>query len=164
LGQLKAVEAGWRIATESKYAYDRRPHFGKLEKALSAAAADNTTVISMKDDRRKSMKKFVMVTALAAVSFGALVSIAAADEVPTYDVRKSCKVDLQSYSTAQTNSGCLADEQNARATLVSQWTQYTPESRSRCSSMVGNVAGPQSYVELLTCLQMAKDVKGLPKE
>jgi hypothetical protein len=164
LGQLKAVEAGWRIATESKYAYDRRPHFGELEKALGAAAADNTTVISMKDDRRKSMKKFVMVTALAAVSFGALVSIAAADEVPTYDVRKSCKVDLQSYSTAQTNSGCLADEQNARATLVSQWTQYTPESRSRCSSMVGNVAGPQSYVELLTCLQMAKDVKGLPKE
>jgi hypothetical protein len=163
LGQLKAAEAGWRIATESKYAYDRRPHFGKLEKALGAAA-DDTTVTSMKDDRRKSMKKFVMVTALAAVSFGAPVSIAAGDEVPTYDVRKSCKVDLQSYSTAQTNSGCLADEQNARATLVSQWTQYTPESRSRCSSMVGNVAGPQSYVELLTCLQMAKDVKGLPKE
>ena len=161
---MKVAEAGWRIATESKYAYDRRPHFGELEKALGAAAADNTTVISMKDDRRKSMKKFVMVTALAAVSFGAPVSIAAADEVPTYDVRKSCKVDLQSYSTAQTNSGCLADEQNARATLVSQWTQYTPESRSRCSSMVGNVAGPQSYVELLTCLQMAKDVKGLPKE
>jgi hypothetical protein len=127
------------------------------------AAADNTTVISMKDDRTKSMKKFVMVTALAAVSFGAPVSIAAADEVPTYDVRKSCKVDLQSYSTAQTNSGCLADEQNARATLVSQWTQYTPESRSRCSSMVGNVAGPQSYVELLTCLQMSRDAQRLPK-
>jgi hypothetical protein len=30
--------------------------------------------------------------------------------------------------------------------------------------MVGSAAGPQSYVELLTCLQMAKDVKGLPKE
>jgi hypothetical protein len=37
LGQLKVAEAGWRIATESKYAYDRRPHFGKLEKALDAA-------------------------------------------------------------------------------------------------------------------------------
>lgn len=161
---MKAAEAGWRIATESKYAYDRKTHFGKLEKALGAAVAYNTNVTSTKDDRRKSMKRFVTVAALAAVSFGAPVSIAVADEVPTYDVRKSCKVDLQSYSTAQTNSGCLADEQNARATLVSQWSQYTPESRSRCSSMVGNVAGPQSYVELLTCLQMAKDVKGLPKE
>jgi hypothetical protein len=29
--------------------------------------------------------------------------------------------------------------------------------------MVGDIAGSQSYVELLTCLQMAKDVKGLPK-
>jgi hypothetical protein len=29
--------------------------------------------------------------------------------------------------------------------------------------MVGDVAGLQSYVELLTCLQMAKDVKSLPK-
>src|SRR5215510_7096948 len=106
-------------------------------------------------DRRKSMKKLVILVALAAGSLGAL---------PSYDVRKSCKLDLQSYSTAQSNSGCLADEQNARATLVTQWTQFTPESRSRCSQMVGNVAGPQSYVELLTCLQMAKDVKGLPKE
>jgi hypothetical protein len=93
-------------------------------------------------DRRKSMKKLAMLAALAAGSLGAPVSVAVADEVPTYDVRKSCKVDLQSYSTAQTNSGCLADEQNARATLVSQWTQFTPESRSRCSQMVGSVAGP----------------------
>jgi len=29
---------------------------------------------------------------------------------------------------------------------------------------ISNVAGPQSYVELLTCLQIAKDVKGLSKE
>ena len=29
--------------------------------------------------------------------------------------------------------------------------------------MVSDPAGPQSYVELLTCLQMAKDVKSLPK-
>jgi hypothetical protein len=57
----------------------------------------------------------------------------------------------------------VADEQNARATLVSQWTQFAPDSRSRCMQMVGDPAGPQSYVELLTCLQMAKDVKSLPK-
>jgi hypothetical protein len=30
--------------------------------------------------------------------------------------------------------------------------------------MVGDPAGPQSYVELLTCLQMAKDVKSMPKD
>jgi hypothetical protein len=47
--------------------------------------------------------------------------------------------------------------------LVSQWTQFAPENRTRCTQMVGDPAGPQSYVELLTCLQMAKDVKSLPK-
>lgn len=108
------------------------------------------------------MKKLTMVAALAAVSLGMPVFVAAADDVPTYDVRKSCKADTQSYS-AQSVAGCLADEQSARATLVSQWAQFAPESKSRCSQMVGDVAGPQSYVELLTCLQMAKDVKGLPK-
>jgi hypothetical protein len=30
--------------------------------------------------------------------------------------------------------------------------------------MAKSVAGAQSYVELLTCLQIAVDVKGLPKE
>ena len=30
--------------------------------------------------------------------------------------------------------------------------------------MSNSVPGIQSYVELLTCLQMARDVKNLPKE
>src|SRR5262245_26402000 len=109
------------------------------------------------------MTKLRIVVAVAAVSLGVQADVANADEVPTYDIRKSCKVDTQAYSTAQTMTGCLTDEQNARTTLVSQWTQFAPESRSRCTQMVSDPAGPQSYVELLTCLQMAKDVKGLPK-
>ncbi|MGB8047773.1 MAG: hypothetical protein WCF53_07710 [Pseudolabrys sp.] len=109
------------------------------------------------------MTKVSMMAVLAAVSLGLPMSAAVGDDVPTYDMRKSCKADVQAYSTAQSVAGCLTDEQNARATLVRQWTQFAPESRSRCSQMVGDVAGPQSYVELLTCLQMAKDVKSLPK-
>jgi hypothetical protein len=88
---------------------------------------------------------------------------AVADDVPTYDVRKSCKADVQAYSSAQNVTACLADEQGARQTLTSQWTQFAADSRTRCSRMVGDAAASQSYVELLTCLQMAKDVKALPK-
>ena len=109
------------------------------------------------------MIKLTMLVSAAALSLGAQLQSAMADEVPNYDVRKSCKVDTQAYSASQSMTGCLADEQNAWATLVSQWTQFAPESRSRCTQMVGDPAGPQSYVELLTCLQMAKDVKSLPK-
>jgi hypothetical protein len=109
------------------------------------------------------MTKLGVMIAIATVSLGFQANVANADEVPTYDVRKSCKADLQQYSSAQSPTGCLTDEQNARTTLVSQWTQFSPDSRTRCMQMVGDPAGPQSYVELLTCLQMAKDVKSLPK-
>ena len=109
------------------------------------------------------MMKFVILALFAAVTLSGQSHSAIADDVPTYDVRKSCKADVQVYSSAQNVTACLADEQGARQTLVSQWTQFAPDSRARCSKMVGDVAGPQSYVELLTCLQMAKDVKTLPK-
>jgi len=109
------------------------------------------------------MLKFAISALLAAVILPALPHSAAADDVPRYDVRKMCKADVQAYSSAQNVAACLADEQGARETLVSQWTQFATDSRARCSKMVGDVAGPQSYVELLTCLQMAKDVKSLPK-
>src|SRR5262249_54721161 len=106
-----------------------------------------------------------------AVAFGAQVYRVAADEVPTYDIEKACKTDTQAYQGpgtaapgSNTASFCVADERTARATLVSQWTQFAPDSKSECMQVVGNVdVGLQSYVELLTCLQMAKDVKSLPK-
>jgi len=113
--------------------------------------------------RRLTMTKLVALALIAAATVLALPYSATADDVPTYDVRKSCKADVQAYSSAQNVASCLADEQGARQTLVSQWTQFAPDSRARCSKIVGDVAGPQSYVELLTCLQMAKDVKTLPK-
>jgi hypothetical protein len=113
---------------------------------------------------RSNMTKLAMWVALAALSLGAPVHSAVADEVPTFDIRKNCKVDVQAYQGGGNPAGCMTDEQNARTALVSQWTQFEPESRARCTKMVGDIAGTQSYVELLTCLQMAKDVKSLPKD
>jgi len=110
------------------------------------------------------MTKLAVLVSIAAISLGVQMSAAVADELPTFDVRKNCKADVQADSTAGTVTSCLADEQNARTTLVSQWTQFAPESRTKCTKMVSDIAGSQSYVELLTCLQMAKDVKTLPKE
>ena len=48
--------------------------------------------------------------------------------------------------------------------LVRQWAQFAPASKTRCTGIAKSIAGAQSYVELLTCLQMANDVKGLPKQ
>jgi hypothetical protein len=107
------------------------------------------------------MTKVAILVSVASVFLG--VDAATADEVPKFDIRKNCKADVQAYPTAGNVQGCLTDEQNAQATLVGQWTQFAPDSRARCTKMVSDIAGSQSYVELLTCLQMSKDVKGLPK-
>ena len=111
-----------------------------------------------------TMTKFVMLITTAAACLCMQPLAAVADEVPTYDVKKSCHADVQAYPTGGSAAGCLADEQRARNTLVSQWTQFGAESRARCSQLENDIPGDQSYVELLTCLQTAKDVKTLRKD
>jgi len=110
------------------------------------------------------MTKFGMLITTAVVSVCVQPLAAVADEVPTLDVRKSCRADVQAYPGGGGAAACLADEQRAKEVLVSQWTQLAPESRARCTRMVNDIAGTQSYVELLSCLQAAKDVKTLPKD
>lgn len=109
------------------------------------------------------MTRFAMLTAVSAVVVVAQSFPALADDVPTFDLRKTCKADVQAYqNTADgqaSNQGCLRDEQEARTTLVSQWKQFSPASVRECVGLQGDAAGPQSYVELLTCLQMASDKK-----
>jgi hypothetical protein len=109
------------------------------------------------------MTKLVMLIVTTVISVSMQPLAAVADEVPTFDVRKSCHADVKAYPGEERVAGCLADEQKAREVLVSQWTQFGPESKARCTQMVNDIAGTQSYVELLTCLQDAKAVKALPK-
>ena len=104
------------------------------------------------------MTRLAILTAVGAVvvaqSFPAL-----AGDLPTFDLRKTCKADVQAFQNTAggeaTNPGCLRDEEEARATLVSQWKQFSPASIRECVELQGDSAGPRSYVELLTCLQMA---------
>lgn len=95
--------------------------------------------------------------------FGLLSDVALADDVPKLDFIKSCQAGVAAYPGGGGNKACLRDEQQARKTLVSQWQRFSPQSRTRCTNMVTDMVGAQSYVELLTCLQMARDVQGLPK-
>jgi hypothetical protein len=60
-------------------------------------------------------------------------------------------------------SACQRDENEARSKLEQDWTQYTAGKRSQCAGFAGLDRAP-SYVELLTCLEMAKQAKELPQE
>ena len=58
----------------------------------------------------------------------------------------------------------MRDEENARAKLAGEWESFRPADRTSCTELARLGGGLQSYVELLTCLEMAKDARGLPKE
>lgn len=103
-------------------------------------------------------------SALLAATLLAVVPALAADDVPKLDVGATCRAGAQAYPGGGGEKACLADEQDARTTLTQQWSQYSAASRTRCTRMVGDIPGTQSYIELLSCLEMAKDAQRLPKD
>jgi len=96
--------------------------------------------------------------ALLAVVIGSPALVAIAD-VPVYDVAPSCRAAV----TVMPGSfeACMKDEQSARAQLAATWDRFAGPQRANCVQ-TENTGGSPSYVELLTCMQMAQDAKTLP--
>lgn len=82
-------------------------------------------------------------------------ALAAADGVPAFNVEPSCKGGLDSPGLNERYSRCLAEEKEARGKLEAGWSKYPPADRTQCSDTAR--MGTPSYVELLTCLEMARD-------
>jgi hypothetical protein len=84
-------------------------------------------------------------------------------EVPKLNVEPSCRAAAVGLIGRGNRSAeaCVSDENQARATLTRQWSSFSRRERSRCQQL-STLGGPPSYVELLTCLQMAKAASKLP--
>ena len=81
--------------------------------------------------------------------------IAVSDTVPKFDTVRECRIEGgPSVDVAR----CSRDEAAALRQLQDAWTQYAGADRKACTTeaTIGDFA---SYVELLTCLEMARDVK-----
>lgn len=84
-------------------------------------------------------------------------------DVPNLNVEPGCHAAAEAMK-GQGNrepKACLRDEQLARATLQKQWHTFSVAERTRCVRLT-TLGGPPSYVELLSCVQIAKDVRKLP--
>src|SRR4051812_13058388 len=84
--------------------------------------------------------------------------ITVADRVPTLDARTSCQGASRGGNQDQDTKNCMQEEQGARDELVKQWGTFTAGDRTSCTQMA-TLGGLPSYVELLTCLEMAKAAK-----
>ncbi|HXX04300.1 MAG TPA: hypothetical protein VEJ37_08185 [Xanthobacteraceae bacterium] len=99
-----------------------------------------------------------------------LVIPAAADGVPSLNVEQVCEgiaqqggVTFHDPQIAQEKKNCIESEQSIRAELTKQWSTFSAADRTHCvnESVMG---GESSYTELLTCLEMARDVRTLRNE
>ena len=95
--------------------------------------------------------------------FGNHVTIAIADRIPNFNVEPSCSAtDTAIRGDMQDKDSCLKDEYNARTEIEKQWSQFHPSDRSAC---VGTSSGWHPiYTELLTCLEISRDVRKLHSE
>ena len=110
---------------------------------------DLSTVAKDDDMRQLFLLKFVCFI------FFLQIGMAVADEVPNFDVAASCRAGESIGTTKTALSACLQKENEARDQLKAQWAQFKQRDKTTCirECNCGGVAG--SYIELLTCLQMA---------
>jgi hypothetical protein len=96
----------------------------------------------------------------AAVLLTALPSAAApADGPPKLDVTAGCVAAVRGpVLLVRDKAVCLGEERTAEGLLAKNWPAYDTADRTQCSRHV-TTGGPASYVELLSCLEMMRDVK-----
>jgi hypothetical protein len=79
--------------------------------------------------------------------------VAVSDAVPKFDVVRECR--FEGGSTAEFDR-CSQDEAAALEQLMANWPQFAGVDKSTCLS-AATVGGLASYVELLTCLEIARE-------
>ena len=82
--------------------------------------------------------------------------VTVSDTVPKFDIVRECRFE---GGSATEFDRCSDDENAALRQLEREWTQFVGIDRRNCVA-AATVGGLASYVELLTCLEMARDVAG----
>jgi hypothetical protein len=99
------------------------------------------------------------------LALGAQLVIPVVDSVPTLNVEQVCTgiaqqggVTFHDSAVAQEKKDCLDSERAIRDELVKQWGSFNASDKVHCTNE-SRMGGESSYTELLTCLEMARDVR-----
>ena len=85
--------------------------------------------------------------------------VAVSDTVPKFDIVRECR--FEAGSTVDFGR-CSQDEAEALEQLKANWAQFTGVDESSCVG-AATIGGVASYVELLTCLEMAREANNTDK-
>jgi hypothetical protein len=90
-----------------------------------------------------------------------------ADSIPTLNVEQVCKgiaeqggVTFHDSAVGEEKQNCIDSEKAIREQLVKEWPTFAPADRTDCTNE-SRMGGESSYTELLTCLEMARDVRSM---
>ena len=111
--------------------------------------------------------------ALAALLLAAPAAVAA-ETVPTLNTAHTCKgasldglstrnARLQNAERQSDYDRCMTSENAARSTLARDWQSFPAADRSQCTR-TAQMGVSESYVQLLTCLELERDARNLPKD
>jgi hypothetical protein len=102
-----------------------------------------------------------------ALILGAHLIMPVADSVPTLNVDQVCTgiaqqggVTFHDSAVGEEKQNCLDSEKAIRDQLVKEWSSFAPPDKAACTNE-SRMGGESSYTELLTCLEMARDVRSM---
>jgi hypothetical protein len=105
-----------------------------------------------------------------ALLLGAHLILPVVDSVPTLNVDQVCQgiaqqggVSFHDTDINEEKKNCLDSEQAIRDELTKQWSSFAPADKTACTNE-SRMGGESSYTELLTCLEMARDVRTLKRD
>jgi hypothetical protein len=111
-----------------------------------------------------------MISAKALALSLQLVVPVASTGVPQLDVEPVCKgiaeqggVTFRDPAVGQEKQNCIESEKVIRQQVIKQWSSFLPADRTHCITET-TMGGLSSYTELLTCLEMARDVRAMRAE
>jgi hypothetical protein len=96
------------------------------------------------------------------------ISTARSDQYPILNVAPLCHA-LTDRSTLQLGirnvsfDECMKAEHGDRETMIKEWSSFSADDRRHCVAEA-TMGGESSYTDLLTCLEMARDVRKLHSE
>ncbi|MBB4367281.1 hypothetical protein GGD63_000050 [Bradyrhizobium sp. cir1] len=105
----------------------------------------------------------VILFSLAMLGSHSLIPIS--DRVPELKIEALCKTTSETdkamgLALAQSDADCMRDERAAQQQLGTIWTATRPAVRDSCEGEAVS-GGAQSYVDLLTCIQMTDAANAL---
>lgn len=106
----------------------------------------------------------------ASISLIALLTstvFALSDDLPTLNVKPVCHgIALQGSDPSEKGgpdlsfNNCIDSEEQVRNELTKVWSTFAPADKGHCVRET-TMGGLASYTELITCLEMARDVRKL---